>query len=120
VTGQIETQIDRGYLAPETRTAATRYLTRTDNADLLPILGLVGGPGPAERTQAKALAAAVRPGFCPTCQNKLPGHGVCRRSKACREAARERGEPASPYLCPVHSVHLRWGKCSECAAGGAR
>jgi hypothetical protein len=55
VTGQIETQIDRGYLAPETRTAATRYLTRTDNADLLPILGLVGGPGPAERTQAWVL-----------------------------------------------------------------
>lgn len=37
--------------------------------------------------------AAVR-GVCGICGNRLPGHGVCRRSKACREAARERGEHA--------------------------
>lgn len=117
----LETQIDRGYLPPEIRAAAASYLTRTGNADLLPILGLVVEPKAIEGGQAKPLASAARPGFCPICQNKLPGHGVCRRSKACREAARERGEPESPYRCPVHDVRLQWRKCPECAlAGDAR
>lgn len=77
--GEITTQLGITHLADETQAAATRYLTRTDNADLLPILGL-GDPAPT-----------VVPGNCPICGNRLPSHGVCRRREACREAARAAG-----------------------------
>ena len=126
------TEIERTYLAPETRADAIRYLTRTGNADVLEALGLVVDPVAAERSAAKARAmlnghgpaprtpSPARRGYCPICNNKLPGYGVCRRSKQCREAAQERGEEASPYACPVHHTQLRWGNCAECRAGGAQ
>lgn len=48
MSGDLQTQLDRPYSQqPETRAAATRYLTRTGNADLLAMLGLVDAP-PAE------------------------------------------------------------------------
>jgi hypothetical protein len=76
MSSSMQTQIDRGYLAPETRAAATSYLTRTGNADLLPILGLDADPNAVKRP----------PGDCPICGNKLASHGGCNRRKACREA----------------------------------
>lgn len=102
MSGDMATEIDRGYLPPEIRAAATAYLTRSGNADLLPILGLTPDPVAAEMSAAKAkgmlrghgLPSARARGVCPICQNKLPGHGVCRKRQACREAARERGESA--------------------------
>lgn len=96
---QIGTEIDRGYLTPETRSAAARYLTRSGNADVLEALGLTPDPIAEERSAAKARAmlngkaagpipaGQTRPGYCVLCNNKLPGHGVCRRTKRCREAA---------------------------------
>lgn len=100
--------------------AARRYLERTGNADLLPILGLApdvpdgavlvdgyaihptcGRPMPksgrcrqGRQCRADDDRARALQGLCAICGNKLPGHGVCRRAKACREAARERGESA--------------------------
>ena len=108
---QMGTEIERTHLAPATRADAIRYLTRTGNADVLEALGLVVDPVAAERSAAKARAMfnghnlpavreAERPGYCPICSNKMPGHGVCRRSNACREAARQQGASASPYQCP--------------------
>lgn len=73
MSSSIQTNIDRGYLTPDTRASATSYLTRTGNADLLPILGLaVEQPKPR--------------GDCPVCGFKLASHGGCNRRKACREA----------------------------------
>lgn len=129
MSGDVQTRIGVSYLDPEVKAAARRYLIGSGNADMLIPLGLVDDPIAAERNQAKAAAqmhgkepkplpTPARPGYCPICQNKLPGHGACRRSGRCREAARERGEPASPYLCPVHHVQLRWGKCAECGPDG--
>jgi hypothetical protein len=78
-------------LAPETRTAAARYLERTGNADILPILGLAGEPEPASRP-AKGMALAGRvAGTCPVCGNRLASHGGCNRRKACREATHGTG-----------------------------
>jgi ribosomal protein S14 len=84
MTGEMGTQIDRGYLPPETVADATSYLTRTGNADLLPILGLGDDPKVVKRAT----------GDCPICGNKLPSHGVCRKRQTCRKAARELGVPA--------------------------
>jgi hypothetical protein len=98
VTDNLSTQLDRTHLPEETRADAISYLTRSGNADVLEALGLVADPIAAERSRAKALAglnakapasrpAADRPGYCVHCNNKLPGHGVCRRGKRCREDA---------------------------------
>jgi len=93
----MQTQIDRGYLAPETRAAAIRYITRTGNADVLEALGLVADPVAAERTAAKARAMfnghnlpPLEPGRCPVCDHRLASHGGCNRRKACRKATHER------------------------------
>lgn len=105
MSGDVQTRIGVSYLDPEVKAAATRFLERSGNADMLIPLGLVDDPIAAERNQAKAAAqmhgkepkplpTPARSGFCPICQNKLPGYGVCRRSGKCREAARERGENA--------------------------
>ncbi|WIM97825.1 hypothetical protein ACTOB_001379 [Actinoplanes oblitus] len=84
--GNITTRLDEPYAQqPETRVAATAYLERTGNADLLAVLGLA-----AEQPHPKIPAAPVASGLCPR-GHKLPKHGVCRKSEACREAARERG-----------------------------
>lgn len=92
MSGEIQTEIDRGYLAPETRADAASYLTRTGNADLLPILGLTGDPEAAQAQQAKArallggrAAPPMPPGYrCGVCRNRLPTTGACRRSGRCR------------------------------------
>lgn len=34
-----------------------------------------------------AAPAAVRPGYCPLCNNPMPKTGVCRKRQICREAA---------------------------------
>lgn len=70
---EMQTEIERPYLDPATRAAATAYLTRTGNADLLEILGLAG-----EQPKPR--------GNCPVCGNGLASHGGCNRRKACREA----------------------------------
>ncbi len=93
------TQLDRTYLPEATRADAISYLTRTGNADLLEALGLAADPIAAERSAAKGRAmlyghatgplpaGETRAGYCVRCNNKLPGHGVCKRTKRCREAA---------------------------------
>lgn len=57
---------------PETAAAATRYLTSTGNADLLPVLGLVDEPvAPA--------TFVVRNGrsYCPRCDKRVGAGGYC-------------------------------------------
>lgn len=100
---------------PETRDAARRYLERSGSADLLGILGLApptcpvcsgpladGGCRPCQRAAA-GVAPATPEGNCPTCGNRMPKLGVCRKRAECREAtekvvaagyrAREAGVP---------------------------
>lgn len=79
----MQTRIGVSYLDPEVKAAATRYLERSGNADMLIPLGLVDDP--------EAFNRATPGEDCQVCGNKLPSHGVCRRSQGCREAARERG-----------------------------
>lgn len=66
-------------LAPETAAKATRYLTRTGNADLLAILGLGDSP------------ARERP-LCPSCSKPLPDPITNGGRKPCQR----RGCPAGP------------------------
>lgn len=84
--------LDRPYgQQPETAAAAARFIVRTreDCAELLMALGLAHDP------QAIQRGPEIAPGGdCPICGNKLPAHGVCRRSNRCRESARARGESA--------------------------
>jgi len=75
VSGDVTTQLARPTDDPATRAAAVRYLTRTGNADVLEVLGLVEA------------APARRVAKCVVCGNKLPSHGVCRRARGCRDAA---------------------------------
>jgi hypothetical protein len=79
----LDTDLDRSYLDPETRAAAARYLTRTDNADLLVVLGLVGEDEPQ--------TVDGRPA-CPACRKPYPedGRRACRRT-TCRLGPRARG-----------------------------
>lgn len=80
MSGDMSTQLDRAYARQSaTRAAAIRFLERTGNDDLLAPLGLVIESGPVRRTA----------GNCSISGNKLPSHGVCRRSNACRTAANE-------------------------------
>lgn len=68
-----QTPVARPYGSTPTRDRAIAYLTRTGNADLLPVLGLAAEP--------------VKPrGNCPACGYELASHGGCNRRKACREA----------------------------------
>jgi len=68
----VVTRLDRPYgQQPETRAAATRYLERTGNADLLAALGLIDDEQP------------TRPA-CPTCgqplgKGKHGGYRPCQR-----------------------------------------
>ena len=95
MTDSIVTQLGRPSDDPTTRAKAIRYLTRTGNADLLPILGLVDADAAlVERRAAKARSMFNGRGVpedltaqgysCGICGNPLPMHGFCRRSKACR------------------------------------
>lgn len=88
----LQTALDRPYgQTPEALAAATRRVQREPDPDLLmQALGLVDDPVIVARDRAKALTATL----CPICQNRMPAHGVCRRSERCRGAARERGESA--------------------------
>lgn len=67
----VVTRLDKPYAQqPETRAAATRYLERTGNADLLGPLGLVDEPPPSP--------------VCPVCgrrltKAKLGGFNPCQR-----------------------------------------
>lgn len=97
------TNLDRSRLTAEAVVKAKWYLLRTGNRDLWEVLGLVDDPVADAARSAKAYrdmsgghghVPAARPGYCPICNKKLPGHGVCRRSESCRKAARERGECA--------------------------
>lgn len=88
------TMVDRPYAQqPATRAAAARYLIRTDNEDLLLILGLTDDPVADERNRARALAemhgGVLRPEvLCPTCGRAAPKSGAaCRRSRQCRTDA---------------------------------
>lgn len=85
MSDSLTTKVDRSYLDDATRADASRYLIRTNNADLLVILGLA-----VDVPDGAVLADGVA--VCAACGNKLPSHGVCRRKAECREAARERGE----------------------------
>lgn len=84
MSGDLTTRLDKPYAQqPATRPAATRFLERTGNADVLAVLGLVDEEPEVAPDEG-----------CAICGNKLPSHGVCRKSGRCREAARERGESA--------------------------
>jgi biotin synthase-related radical SAM superfamily protein len=69
---QMGTRLSRGDLAPDTRADAASYLTRTGNADLLPILGLVGDDRPLIIDSQLC---------CPACQRpyRSDGRTSCRR-----------------------------------------
>lgn len=89
--GGLETQLDRPYAQqPDTRAAAARYLTRSGNADLLDVLGLVDNAGPLVIDGRQA---------CPRCRRPLPdpisngGHKPCRRRACVAAAAEEAGTP---------------------------
>ena len=45
-------------LLPDDRAAATRYLTRTGNTDVLEVLGLVEPPAPQKRARTRKEVAA--------------------------------------------------------------
>lgn len=122
MSDSLTTKVDRGYQDPAVRAAAGRYLIRSGNADPLVVLGLAvesppqpepSTPGPLliggqrccpacreplmkyrKRCHRLSCSPSAVRGVCDICGNKLPGHGVCRRSNACRAAARERGEHA--------------------------
>lgn len=81
IGGEIETRIVRVTPLLPMQEAAISYLTRTGNADLLPILGLA---------EDEERAAPLPRGYhCAVCENPLPSHGVCRKSARCREVATE-------------------------------
>lgn len=69
--GEIQTQLDRPTLPPGTADKAIAYLTRTGNADLLPVLGL--DTSPPLVIDGKAC--------CPACREPYRGDGrtTCRR-----------------------------------------
>ncbi|WP_045746409.1 hypothetical protein [Actinoplanes rectilineatus] len=69
---------------PETRAAAVAYLARTNNADLLEVLGLID----AEPSQFAEDGRRL----CPACEKPLPGDGRagCRRN-ACEVGPAARG-----------------------------
>lgn len=73
----VQTDVDRTYLDPETRATASRYLQRTGNADIAVVLGL-----------AEEVVENPLPKFCPACGKPVPSTGVCRRSRLCRVEAR--------------------------------
>ena len=83
MSGNVATEITRSFLPDDTRAAATRYLERTGNADLLPILGLTEPP-PQTRVP------------CPSCGKPLPdpvtngGRKPCQR-KSCAAGPTARG-----------------------------
>lgn len=70
----LTTQVDRGYLDPATRADASRYLMRTNNADLLEVLGL--GVDEPERPGHVVVGGVLR---CAKCWGKTRADGVCRR-----------------------------------------
>ncbi|GAA0527115.1 hypothetical protein GCM10010172_04550 [Paractinoplanes ferrugineus] len=78
MSDHLQTQLAKPGDDAVTRAKAARFLTRTGVTDLIEILGL-GEVKPVRRG-----------GNCVHCGNKLPGHGVCRRGKRCRESAEGR------------------------------
>lgn len=82
----IETRVDRPYgQQPETRAAATRYLERTGNTDLIPLLGL------DDQADEETVVDEDGRRVCPTCGKPLPdpiangGNKPCQR-RACKAA----------------------------------
>lgn len=94
MSGEVSTQLDRPSMDPATRAAATHYLQRTGNADLLPVLGLDDTPArpvrlpkgvSADVRQEKPVNGhVVRDGktFCAQCMRRTQADGRCRR-QAC-------------------------------------
>jgi hypothetical protein len=80
---RLTTRTDGVHLAPETQAAATRYLIRSGNADILPILGLA-----YEQPRGRVP--------CPSCGMPLPdpvtngGRKPCQRRK-CKAGPVARG-----------------------------
>lgn len=60
---------------PATLAAAARYLVRSGNADLLPVLGLA--PEEPDAAEYEVRAGSLR---CRTCKRRTQGDGVCRRA----------------------------------------
>ncbi|GAA2696414.1 hypothetical protein [Actinoplanes palleronii] len=72
MTDNLTTDLDQTYHQhPDTRAAASRYLERSGNADLLQMLGLVDEP--------------ARPTVC-ALGHPLSKLGACRRTAGCRVA----------------------------------
>ena len=71
------TDVDRSYLGPETKAAAARYLERTGNADLLPILGLTESPPVVDPGYVTVNGRT----YCALCRCRVRVDGVCRREK---------------------------------------
>lgn len=82
----MQTELERPSANPATRDAATRYLERTGNGDLLAMLGLVDEPSTVAGRQV-----------CPNCGKPLPdpiangGFKPCRRRACVAAAAEEAG-----------------------------
>jgi hypothetical protein len=66
-------QLDRSYLDQETRDAATRYLVRSGNGDVLVALGLAVEREPDAEVE-----------LCSACGRPVPKSGVCRVGRQCR------------------------------------
>lgn len=89
--GNVGTKLDRGESAGAAeKAAATRYLTRTGNADLLPILGLVDDP---EAVRRIPVGVGVKTYVnCKKCKRRMwqAWDGACKRPD-CAEVAERRG-----------------------------
>lgn len=94
MSDSLTTKVDRTYLDDATRADASRYLIRTNNADLLVILGLALDPD-AKRRRMKGLSPA-EPALtvdgqrcCPKCREPLGKHRrTCRREGCAKGGAR--------------------------------
>ena len=95
MSGQIETTLPLTHLDDTVKADATAYLTRTGNADLLPILGLAGEPvrsvplpkgtvhlGKPARRPANGHFAKDGLTYCAQCTRRTRADGRCRR-RAC-------------------------------------
>lgn len=117
MSGSVQTEIGLSRLPDSARADATRYLTRSGNADLLPMLGLA----PDIPDGAVLVDGAI---LHPTCGRPMPKSGRCRQGRQCRadddRARTARGICSTcgkPLPDPVTNGGRKPCQRKRCAAG---